>query len=292
MKQLFLILLALSACQLALAQLKADAGPDTVWCSPAFGTSGPWLGGTSPASGGTPPYSYVWRIVSTTGTGYSLLDTPTSSHPRLVAKSGSPNLDSALFQLRVTDSTGTVALDTVIVYISRPVCCMADYPVPKRAADTVRLTPASCCSSNFEPKTFLHWDTSIYLSDSTDPYSRCWCSINYFYYPATFIDRIGCPVPGGVVIYIQPNAVSGQTLQADGIDVVPNPVTSQSELRCDATWMRSVVIITTSDGSQAGRFTIRGNKTPLASLLPQTSGIYSYRIVSRSGKIFSGKLVK
>jgi hypothetical protein len=289
MKQLlFLLVISVFWCP-AFGQLKADAGRDTAWCSPNWNNEySPQLGGFLPASSGTPPYSYYWQTFGIPASSSFLLDTITVAHPKLIYCS----IDSAFIRLRVSDALGATAFDTVKVYYSHLRCPFADYPIYKKPADTVQLKEGYTCWGTFGPITFSHWDTSAFLADSTDLNSKCWCPINYFHYSATYINRIGCSVNGWVDIYIQPSAVGEQCLQSDDLAIVPNPATSQSQLKCSAAWLGSEVVFTGYDGREVARFIIGSVRAPLPiALQTQAPGIYQYKVVSPSGSVSTGKFV-
>ncbi len=93
----FLILV----CSHLSAQLTVNAGPDKTIC-PGTSTS---IGSISPASGGLAPYTYSW------------------SPATFLSSSSNPNpictpLDYAVYTLTVTDDTGAVATDVVIVSLN------------------------------------------------------------------------------------------------------------------------------------------------------------------------------
>ncbi|MBA3971582.1 MAG: gliding motility-associated C-terminal domain-containing protein [Bacteroidetes bacterium] len=94
----FIIALLSTFVKTAAGQLTANAGPDKAVC-PGVATS---LGGTPPAAGGLAPYTYSWSPSA-------FLSSTTSSNPSCVAFS------YVTYTLTITDDTGAVAVDQVIV---------------------------------------------------------------------------------------------------------------------------------------------------------------------------------
>lgn len=98
----FLILFSLFVVNSAKAQLSAHAGTDQTICPGGKDT----IGGTPSATGGLAPYSYSWS--PTTGLNLSNGPNPTAS----------PQITTS-YTLTVTDDTGAVNTDVVVVNMSK-----------------------------------------------------------------------------------------------------------------------------------------------------------------------------
>lgn len=207
------------------AQLTVNAGADVTWCNASFGDPGPFIGDSLRVSGGIPPYKYEWKSIAMFPAGH-YLDSTSIAHPQLMKNAWE---DSILLALRVTDSTGLQAVDTIVVRFS-----YFAFMVPKEmfyrksATDTIALIPS--IKSQYVPggpeaPTVYCWSPSTCLSDSTAKYPLCWATVSTVY-TLTITDRLGC-VADPIDHYVQVDKLGIENPGSGngGIVIWPNPVT-------------------------------------------------------------------
>ena len=286
MKYLLQLLTAILYSSSCFGQLKADAGPDVVWC-PSYTSAAPRLGGTPAATGGTAPYTYLWYALNNGGYSSShYLDTVTNARPLLIAKFS----DSSKVVLKVTDAALAVAYDTAIVYSPSWICPLAECSLQKKAPDTIRMHTYPCSNYRWQLR-FKYWTPSDYLSDSTTPYPKCWSPVPKVY-NYVYADTFGCMQKGQCELFINSTGVSGEPGLSNKATIAPNPVTEKSELRCGRDWIGGTLTVIRADGRVAGRVKIIKNSTPLTWIASLGSGVYFYSLTAASGKFRTGKLIK
>lgn len=293
MKKALLFFNAMLCAFYSFGQLKADAGADKVWCfnSPNASTHGPQLGGTPAAQNGTPPYTYEWFELKTGYPASTLLDSFTNPNPTLVYFPGS---DTELFVLRVTDANSAIAYDSVTVKVSWWVCPMAVCSLAKKAPDTISMKWQYPCMSQvrpFLPFTFKYWTPSLYLSDSMDENTQCWAPVP-MEYTVVSVDGFGCISKSTCDIWFPTTKVGSEALPSDKALITPNPLASESILKCGRNCVGGILTITAADGRLIRRLKVTGENTPLPWGDQLSSGIYFYCLTAPSGKVQTGKLVK
>jgi hypothetical protein len=284
MKQLVLALVVCFVSRNAKAQLAANAGRDTVWCSGALNMASPMFGGAATASNGTPPYTYQWSSVELGMNTAYYFDSISIAHPRLVTILPS-NIDSLHLVVKVTDANAAVAYDTAVIFCSRWICSMADCYTDKGPADTFSLFAA--CRSNFGPFTY-QWSPATYLSDPSVDAPKCWSPVQQTY-TLVQTDRKGCMVPGECKVYIKPTSVNRMELADNDVRIVPNPVTGASVLKTGDAWCGGNICFYSADGRLLASRIVIGAEMKLGDI-GLTAGMYSYRIVSSAGDVRSGKI--
>jgi gliding motility-associated-like protein len=98
LRSTYLIALLLLFCMPSYGQLTANAGPDKSVC-PGVATN---IGGTPPATGGLAPYTYSWSPSA-------FLNSTSVPNPTCIA------LSYVTYTLTITDDTGAVATDQVVI---------------------------------------------------------------------------------------------------------------------------------------------------------------------------------
>lgn len=287
MKQTLLIILAVFISFAAGAQLRADAGPNQIWCINSRLNYGPTLGGAPTATQGTAPYTYSWRTLYTTYTAQDFLDSVTSDHPTLIAIR-LPRVDSVFFELEVTDALAQKAYDTVRVYLSRWVCPTGENVITKAAADTVNMRTAGCMSA-FGPNIFLYWTPSDYLADSSVANTKCWVPFSKQYYQV-YMNQLGCRDSAFCYIDVQPTGIPKLPASESLLTIYPNPMTQSNRIACGAEWLGGTIRFYSADGKFLSSF--RLNERQSSFEFKQPSGLYFYRAVSPKGFIQNGTLLK
>lgn len=286
MKHILLAFFALSFSISAGAQLKADAGADQIWCRTFKQNDGPTLGGLIVANHGTPPYTYMWWELYSPYPATSILDSITSEHPTVMAKS--PPEDSLLFVLEVTDALSNKAYDTVRVYISNWICPLGENVISKAAADTVRLSRYECRSA-FGPNVFLYWTTSDYLEDSTVYNTRCWVPFSK-QYTGIYMNQIGCRDSMYCYVEVRPTRVPGSSIAQSELLIYPNPVSTDNRIVCGEEWLGGRISFFSVDGRLLTSLILNDRGSSFH--FEQPAGVYFYRAVSANGTVQSGKLTK
>jgi hypothetical protein len=288
MKKLLLVLSALIFYCDATAQLKADAGIDTVWCSPNSSSFGPTIGGRPTASQGTPPYTYLWKMVNWPNNATLLLDDVTSDHPTLV-KQTVTRIDSAFFEVLITDANGQKARDTVRVYFTYWICPLGENVKYKNSSDTIRLNYWQC-GSLFYPNTFMYWSPAPYLDDSTVASPRCWTPHSQEY-TAFYQNSIGCVMKALCNVEVYSAGIESQNLSGDDVFIFPNPITTQSKIVCTKEWLGGTMSVSSVDGRILEDMRITKLATSLALWSIEPPGVYFYRVASLKGEMKSGKFI-
>ena len=274
------------------AQLKADAGRDTVWCLTLNSNTpppGPIIGGAPAGSGGAVPYAYRWSVLEPGYVANTILDNDTIANPQFIKTTYlRQGVDSLHFILRVTDVTSIApAYDTVVVFFSSWMCTLGECITQKKTIDTFRLSAS--CYGRLQPITY-QWSPGIYLSDSTAANPQSWTPVTQTY-TSIITDRKGCRLAGGSCkVFVDPASVIDATIGTDEVMISPNPMTAESLLKSGTSWQGGTLSLFTAAGKLTGMLPVTGTSTSLRPIIPSVSGLYFYRITSLEGKTQYGKL--
>lgn len=205
------------------AQLLANAGRDTAWCSSLTSLNPldtPRIGGYPAATGGVQPYTYSWAAYDYLGgpalTGTNFLEGTTIPNPKF--RNHDFLKDSVYTILRVQDAAGATAFDTAIVRFQRTACVLGG-PFGYRKAPLDTITISECqCQSNFLPYQQARWSPGNSLVDSTALTPRSFTQVTQ-YYSVRFLDRAGCWFRAGNT-FVDTNPVSIDNLDKDKFAVV------------------------------------------------------------------------
>lgn len=226
MKSLLSVLFSLWTLHL-FAQLQADAGPEVHLCSNLNSVDSIQLGGNPSATGGIPPYTYEWIYAEPIYPGanfiengsYFLSDT-SSSNPYTTSLVNT----SAPLILKVTDSAGSVAYDSV--YISSTVwgIILEGKGYTIHAGDSVQLIETNAESSfgNLE----IIWRPQIGLTDSIGLgiWAKPMMSTGYY----TFItDSMGCTLVAPPYYYITVIPAAIRHMDKESLRLFPTPVSTK-----------------------------------------------------------------
>lgn len=278
--------------------LAADAGPDKAFCDKIYPQPGdtPILGGPQPGVGGTPPYKYAWtmseRIPNHLSSGppyyiyseYQFLDSPFAPHPRL--KIRYPGIDSAFAYLKVTDSLGVTAYDTVLIFFHSLGAQMLEPDIIwKSPADTVTLTVGTI-GTKFAPFHDFSWSTAWGLVDSAVQNARCFTAVMQVY-RLTMTNRIGCRFGHGAYRVIVDPAGLSPTGAAPAFSLSPNPFTSNITIRTSTSGTFRLTDIlgrpVLSQKVAPGETTISPECRP---------GLYLWSFSSSAGPVTKGKIMQ
>jgi len=291
MKQFFTLLALLLAAYCSDAQpLQAYAGMDTVICPgpPITALKYPRLG--APATGGVPPYTYLWTAINDPAFA-SIVDHPDSARPYAngILYNITTPPDSVVLTVRVTDSVGTVARDTVTVYIARWRYLALSCRRSQSGADTVHFSGSTKFWSNFGPFTNIRWNPSVYLSDSTVDDPKCWAPPG-----RTFVkygtDRVGCRSEiGSCGTYALPNATLDAQSTPKGVArIVPSPATQASRIEISADLVGAQLRIFSPDGRCVHNATLIQPSTPLHAGWAAPRGAYFYSLWKEGRRAHGG----
>jgi hypothetical protein len=263
------------------AQLTAQAGADTVACSP---TTYPYLGGSPTAFGGTPPYSYEWVYDADILNTFLYLDNPYIAHPRVraVPLTG----DTLVFTIRVTDNTGSTVSDFVRVYVARWTCSSTPCVKNKSATDTIILNNG--CYGNYSPNT-IRWSPATKLSDTTIASPVTWTNVST-QYVAKLTNAIGCWRLDTCKVNVVPTAVAGLDKLKGYVALHPHPVNETSELTVSNDMLGGELKVYAIDGKLILKQSITSSNTIIGDKLG-VSAFYIYSYEKQGSKPVYGKWV-
>lgn len=228
-KKIFLTLLSLILFKGSFAQCDANAGADVHLCP---GDNGVVMGGIPTAVNGIPPFNYEWAMtpVSTGMTSKPFLYASDFLNDTSVANPQigylSSFMDSSLvFSLKITDSVGCQAYDTVIVTASYFNTVLLDWTFSIHQGDSVFLDKGANISGGYGPTTYS-WSPVHGLIDPNLPDSFWAKPDTTISYTPTITDSRNCQFTAGpyyhILVYpLGTNALDGQDCP---MTVYPNPV--------------------------------------------------------------------
>jgi len=236
MKQLLIILIIYtSSTSLVSAQLIANAGGNKHVCMDQFGVKDTIeIGTINTAIGGIPPYKYTWyfNFNSITPLSYYLDDT-TSSNPKVLSAYTYNDMNPPFIWLKVEDSIGSVAYDSVQVSFSKFYYTIYDYHFILNEGDSVFLNNGTNIGAGVGQLSYL-WKPNHGLKDSTKM-NGFWAKPDrsIIYYP-TVTDSTGCTDQGAPYYYITINHIGlNEDVLNKKIIAFPNPTNGLIHLRLE-----------------------------------------------------------
>ncbi|HBH06009.1 MAG TPA: hypothetical protein DDX92_05350 [Flavobacteriales bacterium] len=229
-KKIFLTILSLFLYKVTFAQCDANAGADVHLC-PA--DNGVVMGGVPTAVNGIPPFTYEWAMTP--------VSTGMTSKPFLYASDflndtsiANPQIDylssfmdsSLVFFLKITDSVGCQAYDTVIVTASYFNTGLLDWTFSIKQGDSIFLDKGANISGGYDPITFS-WSPVHGLIDSNQPDSFWAKPDTTISYTPTITDSKNCQFTAGPYYHITviPLGIKAIDCHNCPMIVYPNPVT-------------------------------------------------------------------
>ncbi len=198
-------------------QCIANAGDDFTFCDYDMDSTN--LGGNPSVMGGNPPYTYKWTTSWSFWTLYytasDFLDDTTTANPKIV---DFPRDTFLLFHLFVTDSSGNICSDSVVVRVSSYSWTLEDKRRYINQGDSVMIYPGIFGGI---PPLAYQWSPSTGLSQPNE--ANTWAKPDTStIYALLVTDSIGCIGGDGFVVYVTPVGVIERITLPD-ISVYPNP---------------------------------------------------------------------
>lgn len=265
--------------------LFAYAGKDGLWCPDQMEEV--LVGGAPTAWGGVEPYSYSWDAA-----GYlngsvqevnDLIDDPLGANPALISLS-----DSVAFYLEVTDSTGSVALDTVWHAFSNLSVCPDLWTAEFFRGDSLQLE--HCVEGGMGPLSYL-WEPAEHLSDTS--VSNPWASTDTLSVTFELIatDTLGCEVRSEYMVNYSTTGIDDPSFPKDAVSIHTMKEGNRTILMIEHNLPESLTMeIFRADGSIVEILSVECGRQQ-KSLDHYSTGIYIYRFRDNQKLLGSGKLI-
>lgn len=218
--RIFTLILVIAVSNVCYSQVIADAGNDTAFCSSNWVEAS--IGGNPSASGGTEPYTYAWsaeyEYAGRIYTASSMLVDTTVANPIFSSSFD----DSAVFHLRVTDSSKGIACDSVTVRFSNYIICTGDCYHIINFGDSAKL--GHCITGGIPPFQYS-WTPEESLSDPTiaTPWAKPQSNTHYI---LVYTDSIGCQTNFYCEVVVIPSNVLSGDSGGDHLQIYPNPASN------------------------------------------------------------------
>jgi hypothetical protein len=265
--------------------LFAYAGNEGLWCPDQLEEV--LVGGAPTAWGGVEPYSYSWDAA-----GYlngsvqevnDLIDDPLGANPALISLS-----DSVALYLEVTDSTGSVALDTVWHTFSNLSVCPDMWTAEFFRGDSIQLD--HCVEGGMEPLSY-HWAPAEFLSDTSA--SNPWASTDTLSvtFELVVTDTLGCEVRSEYTVSYSTTGIDDPSFQEGGVRINAFKEGSRTILMIEHDLPEALTMeIFRTDGSVVEMVQVERGRY-VKSLDRYSTGIYIYRLKDSQQLLGSGKLI-
>jgi hypothetical protein len=282
---LFLSIISFSS----LAQLTVDAGPDRAFCPDDLKNQLNLLAQDPIVSGGTAPYTYSWsttlrlspRLVFYAS---SFLSDTTLANPILKEFYG----DGLRFELKVTDSEGNTATDSLMVRFSNFAILLVEVRDHISMGDT--LTLSDVISGGIPPFKFA-WSPNYNISDTTVRHPKASPKVDTNY-KLVITDSVGCKAHGTHKVFVTTTSTMNPSNSEFLSKVVPNPVSYQSIIHfANANNSKVLIRVIDAMGNLVLEESVIGEQYSLVSKIKH-KGSYIYTISNESGLITQGKFVK
>jgi hypothetical protein len=258
------------------AQCILDAGEDVVICQNDLFTDtihlNPILTNVD-----TPLQSVVWEYFyqvpnSTTGLTFwssIFLNDTSALNPYFTS---APPENDFYIKLIVTDNSGNVCQDSVRIFYSSAVYCLADciYSIQQGACLPGLFT---CVMTVFPAET--EWTPHLPCPETSTSYS------------ATITDSVGCVYYSGCMVYVLPSSVS--SLSQSNINVYPNPVTESLYIDSERNLQSIQAVMLDVSGKTVLSQTVNKNRVDVSSL---PKGVYHLMLYEQEKLLGSEQIVK
>jgi hypothetical protein len=289
MKHIFTFLFLSVISFSSLAQLTVDAGPVRAFCEDDLKNQLNLLAEDPIVSGGTAPYTYSWSTtISLSPTlvfhASSFLSDTTLANPILKESYG----NSLSFELKITDSEGNTATDSLIVKFSSFMILTVEVRDHISLGDT--LTLRDVISGGIPPLKFA-WSPNYNIADTTVRHPKASPRVDTNY-GLVITDSVGCKVYGTHRVFVTTNSTTNPSNSEFLSKVVPNPVSDQSIIHfSNATNSEVLIRVIDAMGNLVLEESVIGEQYSLVSKI-RHKGSYIYTISNESGLITQGKFVK
>lgn len=275
--------LLLTTAKMNAQEMEIEKGKDTVVCVVNIS------GVTSPIAAlnypriikGTAPYTYVWIVVGQPGKAAIFMDDSTRPNPNVSNIVG----DSADFALKITDSKGGVAYDTIRVYNSKWTIASGECVHYKLMNQTITLSiPAS---SNFPPYSYI-WSPATELSDDKVASPTTWATKNTVY-DFMQTDAKNCRIRMSCTVNIIPTGITQLAIEDNTSIIYPNPVSEKSKLVIGEKLLGSRFKIFSVDGRVVYDADILFTQTTIFNVASLVQGVYLYTLEKKGIETINGK---
>jgi hypothetical protein len=265
------------------AQILADAGKDTAFCSD--NSDSIVIGGNPTASGGVPPYQYTWygyhqycgqKIFAS-----SILEDTTLANPGLIE---GPVFDSVVLYVQVTDQNDSSDIDSIRLRRSSYIYCLGECRYEIQEGDSAQL--GHCVSGGIQPMQY-QWTPGETLSDSTvrNPWAKPNITTNY---SLRITDSIGCEAISACLVSIIQTAIT-ENISEPIIELIRRNEQIFFKIS-DITFIGGSFFLLDINGRTIHTASI-DSQTIVLDTRQLPPGIYIYKGLSQENRILSGKIL-